>query len=294
MTQRQTNTPETAPPRERIAVGRRVRARAVAAAVVLASAAAACSDLGSSPETPTSIEMAPFAWPSVVIGDTLRDANGAVAPIRAIVRNDRGDTLSNTGTRYLYADYNRDSALVIDSATGIVMARKASTGDARIAARVGGALQVIQKIVVTVRPDSVEAGSTPLVLTTAFPDTGRAKATSNTTEALSVVVRNRQNISPVGVPGWLVRYALLRPANPTNDSTLSAWLVNDNGTASTLDTTDTGGNAGRRVRIRAAQFPAGAAGSVDTVIVQATVMYRGRPVPGSGLLVRGPVKRGTP
>jgi hypothetical protein len=105
-----------------------------------------------------------------------------------------------------------------------------------------------------------------------------------------VQVQNLQSTAAAGVNGWLVRFTLIRPANPTNDTTKAAWLVNDNGTASVTDTTDVGGNAGRKVRIRAAQFPTA---GTDSVIVQATVTYKGKPVPGSGAVVSAPVKRGT-
>lgn len=261
------------------------------AIVAFSTLAIACADVTTSPETPASIEMSPFPFPSVVLGDTLRDVNGVVAPVRAVVRNSRGDTLANAGTKYLYADFNRDTALAIDSATGIVVARKAATGEARVAARIGSSLQAIGRLIVTVRPDTVDAGTPPSTLVTSFPDTGVTRANANTTGALSVTVRNRQTEQPTGVNGWIVRFALVQPANPTNDTTRSAFLVSDNGTASVIDTTDTGGGAGRRVRIRAAQFPAS---GTDTVIVQATVTYRGRPVPGSGVRLRVPVRRGTP
>lgn len=257
--------------------------------VIGASAGAACADVSSSPESPASIEMADFPFPTVVIGDTLRDVNGAVARVRAIVRNSAGDTLPGTGTRYLYADYNRDTALLVDSLTGLVIARKATTGEARIAARAGSSLQVLKRLLVTVRPDTVKAGTVTAVLTTAFPDTGRSKAAANTTEQLPVQVQNKQGTDPTGVNGWIVRFTLLRPANPTNDTTKDAWLVNDNGSASVVDTTDTGGNAGRKVRIRADRFPAA---GTDSVVVQATVTYKGKAVPGSGALVTASVKRG--
>jgi hypothetical protein len=254
-----------------------------------AALGAACADVSSSPESPASIEMADFPFPSVVVGDTLRDVNGVVARVRAIVRNSAGDTLPGTATRYLYADYNRDTALAVDSLTGLVVATKASTGDARIAARAGASLQVIKKLLVTVRPDTVSAGTVSAVLTTAFPDTGRAKATANTTEPLPVLVQNKQGTAPVGVNGWIVRFTLIRPANPSNDTTQAAWLVNDNGTASVIDTTDGSGNAGRKVRVRAAQFPTA---GTDSVVVQATVTYKGKAVPGSGAVVSASVKRG--
>jgi hypothetical protein len=262
----------------------------VGVAVGAVLSVAGCADVSSSPDVPASIEMANFPFPSVVLGDTLRDVNGVPTPVRAVVRNSAGDTLSNTGTRYLYADYNRDSALFVDSTSGLVIARKATTSsEARIAARAGSALQVIAKLLVTVRPDSVSASRSTVQLTTQFPDTGRTKANANTTSALQVLVQNLQGSTPTGVNGWVVQFTLLRPANASNDTTQAAWLVNDNGTASVIDTTDGSGNAGRRVRVRADRFPTT---GTDTVQVRATLTYKGKPVAGSGVIVSGVVKRG--
>ncbi len=272
-------------------VGKTGRRVALITSVAAALVAAACADVSAGPETPASIELSDLPYPSVVVGDTLRDANGVVARVRAIVRNNRGDSIGSTGTRYLYADYNRDSALFVDSTSGLVVARKAATATARIAARVSTSLQVLHDLFVTVRPDSMQVVRNTAVLTTVFPDTGRARATSNTTENLSVKVLNYQATTVAGVNGWLVRFQLIRPANPTNDTTLSAWLVNDNGSASVIDTTDAAGLAGRKVRIRANLFPA--AGQ-DSVVVRAFVTYKGQPIALSGGDIVSTVKRGTP
>jgi hypothetical protein len=70
----------------------------------------------------------------------------------------------------------------------------------------------------------------------------------------------------------------------------AVYLVDDQGRASTLDTTDDSGAAGRRVRVRALQFPVGAA--VESVVVRATVTYRGQPLKGSPVRITAPVRRG--
>jgi hypothetical protein len=273
---------------------RQRRAMAVAMFTVSASAGAwalgACAEIGTEPDVPGAIEMSPFPSPSVVVGDTLRDLAGKVAPVQAVVRNVGGDVIADASVRYLYADFNRDSALQVDSITGIVVAKKASTGDARIAARVGGSLQVLRTLVVTVRPDTVAGSSVATLLTTVFPDTGRAKATANTTQPLGVTVRNRQTTTAVAVNGWAVRFELLQPANPANDTTRAAWLVDGQGRASVFDTTDAAGSAGRQVRVRAEQFPTA---GTDTVVVRAFVTYKGVDVPGSPVRLTAPVKRGT-
>lgn len=260
----------------------------VAAACAIA---AACAEVGTAPDVPTAIELPPFAYPSVVVGDTLRNEAGIATPVRAIVRNSAGDVITGATPTYLYADFLRDTAFLVNATTGMVVARGTVT-DGRIAARIGTSLQVVRPLNATLRPDTAEAAANPTDLILVFPDTGRARAQANTTRDMTVRVRNRQTALPTDVNGWLVRYQLLRPANPTNDTSAAVYLVNDNGGASTLDTTNSG-VTGRRARVRANLFPVaqGSARVIDSVIVQATVTYRGRPVAGSPFRFAAPVVR---
>lgn len=270
-------------------VGRR-RWRRLLVAVLVAGAVLACAEIGTAPEQPAAIEMVPFPSPSIVVGDTLRSIDGVVAPVRAIVRNTAGDPIEDAPVRYLYADFNRDTgAVFVDSLTGVVVARRAITGDARIAARVGPVLQVIRNLIVTVRPDTLEAGASPPPLSVTLPDTGRSGAQANSSQAVQATLRNLAGTAPVPVNGWVVRFGLRRPLNAANDTSAAVFLVDDQGRASTIDTTDNSGTAGRRVRVRAASFPTTA---VDTVEVQLSASYRGRLVPGASQVVRLVVRRG--
>ena len=271
------------------AVGRR-RWRRLLVAVSVAGAVLACAEIGTAPEQPAAIEMVPFPSPSIVVGDTLRSIDGVVAPVRAIVRNTAGDPIEDAPVRYLYADFNRDTgAVFVDSLTGVVVARRAITGDARIAARVGPVLQVIRNLIVTVRPDTLETGASPPPLSVTLPDTGRSGAQANSSQAVQATLRNLAGTAPVPVNGWVVRFGLRRPLNAANDTSAAVFLVDDQGRASTIDTTDNSGTAGRRVRVRAASFPTTA---VDTVEVQLSASYRGRLVPGASQVVRLVVRRG--
>ncbi len=257
-------------------------------------AAGGCAEIGTGPSEAAAIEMTPFPSPSVVIGDTLRNVAGVVTPIRAVVRNVSGEPIVDAPVRYLYADALRDSALAVDTATGIVRALRASKTDARLAARIGGSLQVLRSLIVTTRPDSVDrVGQSPIVLfTTTLPDTGRSGASANSSPALTVVVRHVESATAVSaVNGWPVRYELVSPTNASNDTTASVFLVDDQGRASVLDTTDAGGVAGRKVRLRAQQFPVGAA--IDSVIVRAIVTYKGVVLKGAPFRLALPVRRGS-
>lgn len=263
----------------------------IVSAVVLATGlGTACSEVGLGPNEAAAIELDPFPSPSVVVGDTLRNIDGIVTPVRARVFNVRGDVIDDATPRYLYADFNIDSALAIDSATGIVVAKKLVAGDKRVAARIGGSLQVLRGLRIVTRPDSVDGTSLTSILGTSLPDTGRRGLDSNSTKALAVTVRHLEAGAVTTVRSWPVRFQLLTPANPTNDTMAGAYLIDDQGRASTIDTTDDSGVAGRRVRVRALQFPAGAA--VESVVVRATVTYKGKPLKGSPVRMTAPVRRG--
>lgn len=269
--------------------GRRVRCALWGLAF---SVIGACTEVGAGPEVPAAIEFSSFPSPSVVIGDTLRNIDGAVMPIAAVVRNVAGDIIPDAAVQYVYADFTRDSALSVDATTGIVVARKAATGTARLAARVGDNLQILKSLVVTLRPDTmIRSSSTPTeTFFTILPDT---IPKANTTPELSVVVQHIDTTTALAsaVNGWPVKFRLVYPANPSNDTTLVAFLVNDNGQPSVLDTTSSAGQAGRKVRLRAAQFPA--AGVTDSVIVEVTSTYKGLPLKGSPHTIVLHVARGT-
>lgn len=246
-----------------------------------------CSEVGTDPATAAAIELAPFPATAVVIGDTLRAEDGTVAPIRAIVFNVRGNVITDFPVRYLYPDFNRDSALLVDSATGVIVAVRQPAGEARLAARAGGTLQVLRSLFVVQRPDTLSGQSLSTVLQVAPPDSGRGR---NTTTDLTATVRH---IAPDSmrspVRGWLVRYTLISPANPGNDTTAAAFLVDDTGRPSTVDTTDVQGNARRRVRVRSLLFPQG--GAVDSVVVAASASYNRIPLRGSPVRIAAPVQR---
>lgn len=268
--------------------------RAVMLALIAVSVTAACADVNLSPDVPASITFAQVTAPAIAIGDSLRDASGVAVPLRAAVLNQDSDSLRDAEVRYTYLDLNNDTAVVVDSITGYVFARKAPTNGTtvRIAARVGLNLQTIRTITVTTRPDSVDRLGQAAIDTfrVTLPDTS---VTLNTSPLLTLTVRHKDTTkTPVAVTpvaGWLVKYTLLYPSNPNNDSTRSVFLVNENRRASDIDTTDASGIAGRSVRVRSAAFPSGTA--PDSAVVEVSVSYRGQPVTGSPLVLKLPIVR---
>ena len=280
-----------------------VRARTLLL-VAIAGVVAACADITTSPTAAASIELNKAHAPAIVLGDSLRDLNDKAVPIRAIVRNLKGDVLSSASPRYVYADAARDTSVFVDSVRGYVvllkpldsvkvLTNKVAATTIRIAARFGSGLLAFDTLFVAPRPDSVDrAGATAVdILVPTLPDTVTGVA-RNTSVALNVVVRHIGLVAPdttVLVPKWLVKFEVLQPANPSNDSLQGAYLVNDNGKASGLDTTDGSGAASRFIRVRPSIFPTSTA--LDSVIVRATVTYKGQNVKGSPIRIAVPVKK---
>ncbi len=248
----------------------------------------ACATIDTDPSVPASIEVAPFAFPSIAIGDSLRDTLGVAQPLRVILRNIDGDVIENPPIRFLYVQSERDSAIVVDSVTGMVEVVKRPTGtNIQIAARFEEAIQILIPIRVTNAPESVFRVGTPSIKGF-VPDTGGLGNAENSVpvEVRVQYVDSLDRLANVG--DWLVRFAVVKPDNRLNDPTRSVFLVNDNFRASQIDTTEANGTAGRRLRIRPSLFPAGGA-AIDTVEVEAMVYVRGDTVPGAPVRILIPV-----
>lgn len=258
-------------------------------AMSVCAAVAACAQIGTDPSVPASIEAAPLAFPAIAIGDSLRDTLGVAQPVRALVRNIQGDVIADAPIRFLYVQAGRDTAVVVDSITGHVrVLEQPAAGPVQIAARFENALQVLIPLRVTRQPDTVFR--TESVRIVGFvPDTGRKGADENSA-AVTVRVQYRDaNAALQNVGDWLVRFVVVQPANPANDTTLAAFLMNDNARPMSLDTTDAAGLASRRLRMRPDMlFPPGSPTS-DTIVVEARLWKRGVPVPGAPVRIAVPV-----
>ncbi len=265
---------------------KRARAMRAASRVAVGAllAAAACAEIGTDPAVPASIELAPLAFPSVAIGDSLRDTLGVAHPVRAILRNVSGDVIDEAPVRFL----SRDDALLVDSLTGYVFAlRRPTANPVRVAARFENALQILAQVRITNAPDTAFRTDTAS-LVAFLPDAAIGSADSN---SVAVEVRLQYKDSTQALANsadWLVRFAVTSPANLRNDTTAAVFLVDDRGRAGQLDTTSGTGLASRRVRVRATQFPA-AGVALDTVEVEAAVWRRGVPVRGAPVRILVPV-----
>jgi hypothetical protein len=234
---------------------------------------AACTDIPTSDNAVLAISVNPTVSPSIVIGDTLRDTTGKAVPLTASVYNYNGSLVASAPVRFFAAD----RGIRVDSTTGFVIGDSLRDTPARVVVSVGS-LQAFHQLLVTLRPDTVFATNGRDSLAYSLLD-----STKNTSPALSVRVLHSLTSTDSAVKNYIVSFAIVSPAD-----TLLARLVNDAGVASKLDTTDATGDASRKIRLNPARLTA----VTDSIIVNATVRYRGQ-VRGSPVRLVLKVKLGT-
>jgi hypothetical protein len=227
-------------------------------------AALACGDVSGSSTSVLSIQFDSLAAPSVVVGDTLRDTSGVVIVPVVHAFNFKGDEILPAPVRFL----SPDSGVVVDSLTGVVVADSLRSTPARIVATVGS-LQAIQKVNVTLKPDSLSAVDGRDSLSYSLFDT-----TLNVSPILTVKLTHGVAPNDSAVTSYIVSFAIVSQSNPQ-----LGQLVNDAQQPSFVDTTDAGGIAGRAIRLHPLFLSS--ATTVDSIIVNATAKYHGRQVKGS-------------
>ena len=280
-------------------------ARAASLALAI-GVVAACTDAETGPNTPVAISFDSLPSPSIVIGDTLRDSAGVVAPLRATVYNGEGNPILDAPVRWF--SLTRDTlnratgdtvVLAVDSITGIAVAPAPSVEalfyarrntNATVVPQIGRLPGPSRQIPLTLPPDRL---------------TGP--------ERLAAIVRNdvdpEQNFLPsapltvsvqhdsaglgttfLGVRSWRVRFALEYHGTLLTDSTI-AWIAEPSGTrVSRADTTDNSGNAQRRVWIDQDHLELASADAADSIVVIVTATYKaGAPIEGSPLRVLVPI-----
>lgn len=236
----------------------------------------ACTDIETGPNVATSLEFEALPFPAIVAGDTLRDINGMVAPLRALVFNSDNDEIAGAPIRYA----GLESVVTVDSVTGIVVAGAKADTATRIVAFIGALQSTPLRLSVVPRPDSVARSGTIDTLKYSLSDT-----TQNVSGDLAVRVSSRVGTGTVPVRDWIVTFTLQTPAD-----SIRARIVAENGRNSGADTTSTAGIAARKVRL----FPAGLTSVRDSVVVLARVRYRGADLSGSPVRLVLPVQPRVP
>lgn len=247
-------------------------ALAVATVTAAMVGATACTKIPTDASAVLSLTVDSLPAPAVVLGDTLRDSTGRAAPLHATVFNFQGMAISNPPLRFSALD----RGVTVDSVTGFAIGDSLRQTPARILISVGG-LQATQTLDITLRPDSVSAENGRDSLAYSLTDT-----TKNFSPALSVKVLHFPTLDVV--KSYVVGFTVVSPTD-----TSLARLVNESGAASRMDTTDVSGIASRRIRLN----PAKLISLTDSIIVNASVKYRGAQIRGSPVRLVLKVKLGT-
>jgi hypothetical protein len=236
----------------------------VAAAIACALGtvfAAACARDVVGPDVPVAVALDFLPFPSVVVGDTLRDTTGAAAPVRARAFNYLGEELPDIPFHYLVLD----RGATVDSATGIVRGDSLRDTPVRVVARLGNLQTQTQPLAIVRAPATLEPVNGLDTLDYSLADT-----TQNVSAAMSVRLLSSGE-PPVGIRAWIISYVIVHEPGGG-----SATIVEAN-RESLLDTTGTDGTASRRVRLHVQNLTA----TVDSVVLEASAKYRGSHVDGS-------------
>ncbi len=229
----------------------------IAGALILA-----CVDIPTGTDELLSFQINALPSPSVVVGDSLRDTAGVVAPLSVTAFNYLGEPVEGAQVTFSALD----SRVRVNGATGIVIGDSVSATASRVLASLDGFSGIIP-IRVVLRPDTVIGANVRDTLSYSLTDTA-----ANLSDGLGVRVLHGLLTTDSAVQSFRVTFDIVAAAHPE-----LARLVNDAGSATSVDTTDASGVANRRIRLDVSRLVA----AVDSVIVMASVKYRGQHVRGS-------------
>lgn len=235
----------------------------LAAAAVLG--VIACNEVGTNPSAPVAIQISPPASPSVLVGDTLRDSLGIVAPLQVTVFNYKNDTISGLPVTFLSIDST--GSVSVGESTGVVVGHQLAR--VLVVATAGG-LQSIPDTIVVVDTPTVMLNVDSLKDTIDYSFAGGLRDTT-------VLLRVRLLHLPDSVPvqRYIVHYTIAYPAGLDNTDSTNVQVVNPSGIAALVDTTDATGTT--KLGVRVTPFTHAYA---DSLIVEARAAAR----PGLPLL----------
>lgn len=240
-----------------------------------ATGVAACTKVGTDPNVPVAIELVGPPLPSLVVGDTMRDFSGQVAPIRASVFNSNNEPIPDAPIHFLALDSLGRVAL--DTSTGIVVGR--DTGEVKIVAHVGN-LQSEPATLTVVEPPTAITTEDPLLDTLHY--TIDFVTGADTLRNMFVRLVHVAGTDTVAVPQYLVEYLFEYPAGYDNGDSTRVQLVSrgsngalplDSARAALFDTTGVDGATDVALRITPLATP-----DTDSVIVRARAAQPGGPV----------------
>jgi hypothetical protein len=240
----------------------------------------ACIDM-SAPSGPASISDLKLPSPSVIIGDTMRDSLGKVAPIQVIAYDVHSFPIATTTTELFITDSVPAAHIV---PVGLLI------GDRFGTVHVLGQVNQLQTMGVT-----IPVTYRPATLTAAAVDTLRVSATGDTSVksppfAVRASVRSAKDSASEKI---LVYYALVSAPASADPKNPAVYISDDAGKRSGVDTTDASGNVSRNLTVVTAFLGDTAlllGQKVDSAVITITSSYAGVPLDGSPRTVVVPIK----
>ena len=249
--------------------------------------AIACVDM-SAPDGAASISGLILPSPSVVVGDTMRDSAGAVASLRVIAYDANETPVSGLATTFFITDTAKLAHIANSSFL---------VGDKQGSVHVIGQVTGVQTTPATV-PITIAPTKFALVTTPPLPDTFVVNLTSTTdttsasaaTQALGVTLKGLGDTASLG---FIVKYELVSaPATKQGSPSPAVYIGADATKSMLVDTTKATGSS-RSVFVKPAlladqSLQSGA--KTDSVVVLIRTSYKGKPVDGSPIRVKLPLK----
>lgn len=214
--------------------------RATGIALLIAAVAAACTEVGTNPNTPVAIQLDAPASPSVLLGDTLRDSLGVVAPLHVVVFNFKNDSIPGIPVSFLAVDST--GSVSVDKSSGIVVGHQL----------IGQVLVVATALGLQSIPDTIAVVDTPSVmipLDSSRDSVDYSFAGGLRDTVLTLRVQLVHLPDSVVVPNYLVHYTMLHPSPYNNADSTNVQLVNPAAQAELVDTTDATGTTQLGLRI---------------------------------------------
>lgn len=241
------------------------------AAIVLA--ATACVDTSSPKGGVASISALLLPSPSVVKGDVMRDSTGAPAPLRVTAYDGVNQPVTGLNPEFFLLDRGAHLA-PIDLLVGD------SLSTVRVVGAVGGLQTVPTPVFVTVAPLNVAASGKI--------DTMRVRADGDTSQNLSGPLSVAlTGAGDTAVVGFIVRYRVASAPASKPGAPPTVYIADQSGRPMSNDTTDGSGKALRR---RAALRISSLGATLDSIVIEASVSYKGSLVTGSPVRLLIPMK----
>ena len=262
--------------------GRRALLGGAALAVI-----GACIDLGGPKDGVVSISNLRLPYPSVVVGDLLRDSLGNPSPLSITAFGADGNPLPTEPISFVALD----TSVSVD-AGGTARGISIDTLGGRVVAGAGSLQTPPQRIIVTIPATAAikGTGATAIAFVNTAPDTS---TNTNWSPPLTLTV---QGANAANAPGYVVTFMLVETPDAAVAGTPTAYIGDDNARSMPRDTTNAQGMAARRVILRQSAVATNIRDGTrsDSVIVRAVVKYLGADVPGSPVEFIVPVAQKPP